>query len=66
MHRGMPGINTMLVFVRRRPLGEQLLFRYLLHLSIFRFVYQHHLATGSRFTPSSGRLSFGPPHHVIT
>jgi hypothetical protein len=22
MHRGMPGINTMLVFVRRRPLGD--------------------------------------------
>jgi hypothetical protein len=23
MHRGLPGINTMLVFVRRRPLGDQ-------------------------------------------
>jgi hypothetical protein len=23
MHRGLPGINTTLVFVRRRPLGDQ-------------------------------------------
>jgi hypothetical protein len=23
MHRALPGINTMLVFVRRRPLGDQ-------------------------------------------
>jgi hypothetical protein len=26
MHRGLPRINTTLVFVRRCPLGEQLLF----------------------------------------
>jgi hypothetical protein len=43
MHRGLPGINTTLVFVRRLSLDDQPLFRYLLHLSIFRFVHQHHL-----------------------
>jgi hypothetical protein len=26
MHQGLPGINTMLVFVRRRPLDDHLLF----------------------------------------
>jgi hypothetical protein len=43
MHRGLPGVNTMLVFVRRHPLGDLLLFRYLFTLSIFMFVHQHHL-----------------------
>jgi hypothetical protein len=38
MHRGLPGINTTLVFVSRRLLGDQFLFRYLLRLSIFRFI----------------------------
>jgi hypothetical protein len=44
MHRGLPGINTRLVFVRRCPLGDQSLFCYLLRLSIFRLIPQHHLA----------------------
>jgi hypothetical protein len=39
MHRGLPGINTTLVFVSRRSLDDQLLFRYLLCLPILKFVH---------------------------
>jgi hypothetical protein len=34
MHRGLPGINTTLVFVRRRPLGDHP-FVLILALSIY-------------------------------
>jgi hypothetical protein len=36
MHRGLPRINTMLVFVRRRPLGDYPLSWHLFRLSILR------------------------------
>jgi hypothetical protein len=38
MHRGLPGINTMLVFVRRRSLDDHPLSWYSFKLSIFRFI----------------------------
>jgi hypothetical protein len=38
MHRGLPGINTRLVFVKWRPLGDHPLSWHLLRLSIFRLV----------------------------
>jgi hypothetical protein len=38
MHRGLLGINTTLVFVRRRSLDEHPLSCHLFSLSIFRFV----------------------------
>jgi hypothetical protein len=44
MHRGLPGINTTLVFVRRRPLDDHLLSSLLFRLSIFWLVHQLHLA----------------------
>jgi hypothetical protein len=43
MHRGLPGINTMLVFVRRRSLDNHLLSSHLSRLSLFRLIHQHHL-----------------------
>jgi hypothetical protein len=43
MHRGLPGINTTLVFVRWRPLDDQPLFQYLLRPSIFGLIHQHYL-----------------------
>jgi hypothetical protein len=66
MHRGLPGINTTLVFVRWRPLDDQLLVSHLFRLSIFRFI---RLTTSSCGDVQSlhypgvdlGRL----PHHVI-
>jgi hypothetical protein len=36
MHRGLPGINIMLVFVRRRPLGDHPLSWHSFRLSIFK------------------------------
>jgi hypothetical protein len=56
MHWGLPGRNTTLVFVRWRPLGDQLLSEHLFSLSIFQFVHQHHLAV------DLGCL----PYHMIT
>jgi hypothetical protein len=47
MHQGLPRINTRLMFVKWRPLGDQLLFRYLFRLSIFSSVHQHHLVVDS-------------------
>jgi hypothetical protein len=66
MHRGLLGINTTLVFVRRLSLDDQFMFRHLLRLSIFRFF---RLTTSSCGDVQSlhypgvdlGRL----PHHVI-
>jgi hypothetical protein len=43
MHRGLPGINTRLVFVRWRPLDDHPLSWHSFRVSIFRFVHQHHL-----------------------
>jgi hypothetical protein len=57
--------NTKLVFVIWRPLGDQLLFQYLLRLSVFRFIHQYHLVKKPSFTTSCGRLSSGSPHHVV-
>jgi hypothetical protein len=66
MHRGLSGINTTLVFVRRRPLGDHPLSWHSFRLSIFRLV---RLTTSSCGDVQSlhypgvdlGRL----PHHVI-
>jgi hypothetical protein len=38
MHRGLPEINTTLVFVRRRSLDDHSLFWYSFKLCIFRFI----------------------------
>jgi hypothetical protein len=38
MHRGLPGINTTLVFVSRRSLDDHPLSWHLFRLSIFRFI----------------------------
>jgi hypothetical protein len=42
MHRGLPGINTKLVFVRRCPFDEYPSIEHLRDLTIFRLVYQLH------------------------
>jgi hypothetical protein len=44
MHRGLPRINTALVFVRRRPLDDYPSTEHLLDLTIFRLVHQLHPA----------------------
>jgi hypothetical protein len=44
MHRGLLGINTTLVFVRRRPLDEYPSTEHLLDLTIFMLVHQLHYA----------------------
>jgi hypothetical protein len=61
MHRGLPGRNTRLVFVRRRSHDDQPLFWYLLRLSIFRFVHQHHLVEKLTLGVDLARL----PHRAI-
>jgi hypothetical protein len=66
MHRGLPGINTTLVFVRRRSLDD--------HPFVLAHVQPIHLQVNPLASPCGvactlrhigGRLSFGPPHHVI-
>jgi hypothetical protein len=44
MHRGLPGINTTLVFVSRHLLDDHPLAWHSFSLSIFMFVHQHHHA----------------------
>jgi hypothetical protein len=66
MHRGLPGINTRLVFVRWRPLGDQPLSWHWFRLSIFRLVQLttlsceedhslHHLGGSTQFSSSASR-----------
>jgi hypothetical protein len=56
MHRGFPGINTTLVFVRRRSLDDQPFV-----LALVRIIHLPVRPSAS----SCGRLNFGPPYHVI-
>jgi hypothetical protein len=60
MHRGLPGINTTLVFVSRRSLDD--------HPFVLIFASSFHL----QFCPSASSCGeahtfhpLGPPHHVI-
>ena len=48
MHRGLPRINTALVFVRRRPLDDYPSTEHLLDLTIFRLVHQLHPVDSAR------------------
>jgi hypothetical protein len=67
MHRGLPGINTRLVFVKRHPLDDQL-FVLILASSIHLRVGPTHDVVLQRCPISAlswGRLGSGSPHHVV-
>jgi hypothetical protein len=65
MHRGLPGINTTLVFVRRRSLDDHPLswhsFRFPFSGSSINIILWRSLHAAT----SCVRLNFGPPYHVI-